>query len=154
MSYEIVDGNLFECKAEAYVNTVNCVGISGKGIALTFKTKYPLMFKHYKSCCNKNLVKPGEMLVYDLGDDFSDPRYIINFPTKRHWRQNSFMEDIKSGLIGLRKSLKEFGIKTVAIPALGCSNGGLDWRLVKPYIAATFLKCEEHAFLYAPKEKT
>ena len=150
MTYEIRQGNLFECEAEAHVNTINIVGVMGKGIALVFKQKYPAMFEDYRQACNKGLVKPGEMWVFDLGEEATNPRYIINFPTKRHWRQDSLMEDIKSGLLGLRRTLKEKNIKTVAIPPLGCGNGGLNWDLVKPFIMVTFSNSDELAYIYEP----
>ncbi|WP_373530214.1 macro domain-containing protein [Nostoc sp.] len=95
--FEFKQGNLLEEKAEALVNTVNCVGVMGKGIALQFKQAYPENFRHYEKACKANEVQPGRMFTVATGS-LLNPRYIINFPTKRHWRNNSKIEDIKSGL--------------------------------------------------------
>ncbi|WP_292754262.1 macro domain-containing protein [Nostoc sp. NMS4] len=98
--FEFKQGNLLEEKAEALVNTVNCVGVMGKGIALQFKQAYPENFRHYEKACKANEVQPGRMFTVATGS-LLNPKYIINFPTKRHWRNNSKIEDIKSGLVAL-----------------------------------------------------
>lgn len=126
-------GNLLTEKAEALVNTVNCVGVMGKGIALQFKKAYPDNFKAYKKLCDAGQIYPGQMFVYDNGI-LIGPRYIINFPTKRHWRGKSQLEDIQIGLNALIQEITERDIKSVAIPPLGCGNGGLDWAVIKPMI--------------------
>lgn len=126
-------GNLLTEKTEALVNTVNCVGVMGKGIALQFKKAYPENFKAYKKLCDAAQLHPGQMFVHDNGLLIT-PRYIINFPTKRHWRSKSQIEDIQSGLAALISEIKERNIQSVAIPPLGCGNGGLDWNVVKPMI--------------------
>jgi len=130
-------GNLLEAKAEALVNTVNCVGVMGKGIALQFKQAFPENFKQYKKACDADEVKPGQMFIVATGNLFN-PRYIINFPTKRHWKGKSKLEDIQTGLGALVAEVQRLGIQSIAIPPLGCGNGGLDWAVVKPLIENAF----------------
>jgi O-acetyl-ADP-ribose deacetylase (regulator of RNase III) len=134
---EFKQGNLLEANTEALVNTVNCVGVMGKGIALQFKQAFPDNFKQYKQACDAKLVQPGKMFTVSTGTLFN-PRYIINFPTKRHWKGKSKLEDIKSGLKALVAEVQLLGIRSIAIPPLGCGNGGLDWAVVKPMITAAF----------------
>lgn len=122
-------GDLLGSKMQALVNTVNCVGVMGKGIALAFKTRYPLMFSDYKDRCSRKEVKLGEPYIYEEGG-----RKIINFPTKQHWRNDSTLEDIRKGLQCLAEHIDAWGIKSLAIPPLGCGNGGLNWKDVKPLI--------------------
>lgn len=126
-------GNLLETDAEALVNTVNCVGVMGKGIALQFKQAYPDNFKDYEKACKKHLVKPGAMFIHPTGS-FMNPKYIINFPTKDHWKDKSKLEDIENGLNDLIEQIKNLNIKSVAIPPLGCGCGGLDWNIVRKLI--------------------
>lgn len=126
-------GNLLTEKTEALVNTVNCVGVMGKGIALQFKKAYPDNFKAYKKLCDAAQLHPRQMFVYDRGILLA-PRYIVNFPTKQHWRSPSKLEDIQLGLTALIEEIKQRDIKSIAIPPLGCGNGGLDWYVVKPMI--------------------
>ena len=133
---EQTNGNLLEADVEALVNTVNTEGVMGKGIALQFKEKFPEMFVAYKKACEAGQVHPGRMDVHDLSGMFH-PRYIINFPTKRHWRSPSRIEDIESGLAALKAEILKRGIKSVALPPLGCGNGGLDWADVLPKIEAS-----------------
>lgn len=125
-------GNLLEENTEALVNTVNCVGVMGKGIALQFKQAFPDNFRAYKKACNAQEVKPGRMFTVPTDQLF--PRYIINFPTKRHWKGQSKLEDIQAGLKALVAEIKRLNIHSIAIPPLGCGNGGLDWHNVKPLI--------------------
>ena len=134
---EITKGNLLEANAEALVNTVNCVGFMGKGIALQFKQAFPANFKAYEAACRADEVIPGRMLVYDNGR-LLNPRYIINFPTKRHWRGKSRIADIKSGLRALVEEVQKLGLHSVAVPPLGCGLGGLDWGEVRPLIEEAF----------------
>jgi O-acetyl-ADP-ribose deacetylase (regulator of RNase III) len=131
--FEFKQGNLLESQTEALVNTVNCVGVMGKGIALQFKQAFPENFKQYKKACDTGKVKPGDMFTVATGS-LLNPRYIINFPTKRHWKGQSRLEDIESGLKALIAELKHLQISSVAIPPLGCGNGGLNWAVVKPMI--------------------
>ena len=126
-------GNILDAEVEALVNTVNCVGIMGRGIALQFKHAFPENFRAYGAACQRKAVEPGRMFVFDTGE-LMLPRYIINFPTKRHWRGKSRMEDIDSGLVALVEEIRTRGIRTIAVPALGSGLGGLDWSEVRPRI--------------------
>lgn len=126
-------GNILQADAEAIVNTVNCVGIMGRGIALQFKKAFPANFRAYELACDAGEVQPGRMFVYDTGV-FTNPRYIINFPTKRHWKGKSRIEDIDNGLVALAREVRERGIRSIAIPPLGAGLGGLDWNEVRPRI--------------------
>jgi O-acetyl-ADP-ribose deacetylase (regulator of RNase III) len=114
-------GNIFDSDAEALVNTVNTVGVMGKGIALQFKKAYPENFKAYKQLCDAKKFRQGQMFVYHT-NTICNPKYIINFPTKRHWRGNSKIEDIKSGLEALVEEIKKLGISSIGIPPLGCGR--------------------------------
>ncbi|HEX8670889.1 MAG TPA: macro domain-containing protein [Longimicrobium sp.] len=143
-------GNLLEAPVEALVNTVNCVGVMGKGIALQFKQAFPANYKAYESACNANMVVPGRMLVHDHGM-LIQPRYVINFPTKRHWRGDSRMEDIEAGLTALVEEVRARGIRSIAVPPLGCGLGGLDWAEVRPKIEAAFAALPDvDVLLYEP----
>lgn len=135
---ELKQGNLLEEETEALVNTVNCVGVMGKGIALQFKQAFPEVFKQYKKACDAEEVQPGHMLTVATGN-LLNPKYIINFPTKRHWKGRSRLEDVQLGLVVLVSEVKRLGIQSIAIPPLGCGNGGLDWELVKPLIVEAFV---------------
>ncbi|QIL01617.1 macro domain-containing protein [Sphingomonas sinipercae] len=126
-------GDLLNSDAEALVNTVNCVGIMGRGIALQFKKMYPANFSSYAAACAAGEVVPGKMYVHHTGE-MTNPKYIINFPTKRHWKGNSKLEDIESGLFALREELQRLKVKSVAIPPLGSGLGGLPWPAVKARI--------------------
>jgi O-acetyl-ADP-ribose deacetylase (regulator of RNase III) len=128
-------GDILRDDSEAIVNTVNCVGVMGRGIALQFRNAYPANFKAYEKACRRDEVQPGRMFVYETGE-LSHPRFIINFPTKRHWRGKSRMEDIESGLKALEQELRERNIRSVAIPPLGSGLGGLDWPEVRARIEA------------------
>ena len=128
-------GNLIEADAEALVNTVNTVGVMGKGIALQFKRAFPEVYDDYRRACERGEVEPGRMHVVDLGE-FARPRYVINFPTKRHWRAKSKIEDVDAGLAALAEEIASRGIGSVAVPPLGCGNGGLRWQDVRPRIEA------------------
>lgn len=130
-------GNLLNDEVEALVNTVNCVGVMGKGIALQFKQAYPNMFTEYQKACRREEVQPGKMHVVETKSLFN-PKFIINFPTKRHWKNRSRMEDIESGLADLINVVKHLKIKSIAVPPLGCGNGGLKWSDVRPKIESAF----------------
>ena len=120
-------GDLFAEDAEALVNTVNCVGVMGRGVALQFKRAFPENFKAYAERCKRNEMRPGEVFVFETAN-LGNPRYIINFPTKRHWKGKSRVEDIESGLKSLVREIEERGIRSVALPPLGSGLGGLDWN--------------------------
>jgi O-acetyl-ADP-ribose deacetylase (regulator of RNase III) len=130
-------GNILASSCEALVNTVNCVGVMGKGVALSFKKTFPKMFVDYQYRCRRGLVKTGLM---DIHVDESEDRkvWIINFPTKQHWRNPSQLPWILGGLVDLRRAVMSIGIQSIAIPPLGCGNGGLNWKDVRPLIEAAF----------------
>ena len=132
---KLTEGDLLEASAEALVNTVNTVGVMGKGIALMFKERFPENYKAYEAACEVGAVRVGEMFV-TAGVELGGPRWIINFPTKKHWRQPSKSEWIRDGLVALKGVIRERHIKSIAIPPLGCANGGLDWAFVHPLIEA------------------
>lgn len=129
---QFVKGDILKQDAEALVNTVNCVGVMGRGIALQFRKAFPENFKAYVTACKHGEVRLGHMFVFDTGGFY--PRYIINFPTKQHWKGKSRIEDIRSGLKSLVKEVEEREIKSIAIPPLGAGLGGLDWLEVKQEI--------------------
>ena len=146
----ISSGSILKADAEALVNTVNCIGHMGKGIALQFKQAYPDNFIVYQKACNAKEVRPGKMFIFETGS-MLNPKYIINFPTKRHWRGKSRIEDIKSGLIALVDDVKRLKIKSIAVPPLGCGLGGLDWNVVRPMIEKAFESLPEvNVILFAP----
>lgn len=143
-------GNIFEVETEALVNAVNTVGVMGKGLALQFKKKYPKNFKVYQGACKKGTFKTGQVLVVDEGDLFHK-KWVINFPTKAHWKNPSQYEYLETGLTALKKALADFGIKSVAIPALGCGNGGLDWDKVKAMLETALTDSDIQIQVYLPK---
>ncbi len=148
---EYTSGNLLDAPVEALVNTVNCVGVMGKGIALQFRQAYPDNYKVYRAACERGEVRPGQMLVYERGQ-LINPRYIINFPTKQHWKEKSRMEYIDAGLDALVQEVKARGIQSIAIPPLGAGSGGLDWAKVKPKIEKAFARQRNmRVLLYAPQ---
>lgn len=147
-----VTGNLLESGAEALVNTVNTVGVMGKGVALQFKQAFPDNFRAYEAACRRHEVRLGHMLVFrrDSLRALSNPRYIINFPTKAHWRGKSRIKDIEAGLGDLVRVVKEEKIASIAVPPLGCGNGGLDWNQVRPRILSAFSATPEVTVLLYP----
>jgi O-acetyl-ADP-ribose deacetylase (regulator of RNase III) len=134
---EHTTGDILRADTDAVVNTVNCVGVMGRGIALQFKHAYPENFAFYAKACATHQVQPGHMLVFETRA-LTGPRYVINFPTKRHWRGASRMEDIEAGLVALVADVLRLGLRSVSIPPLGSGLGGLDWRQVRPRIEAAF----------------
>jgi len=132
-------GNILHEEVQALVNTVNCVGVMGRGIALQFKKAYPENFKAYVAACKQDDVRPGKLFIFQLSH-LTNPQYIINFPTKRHWQEKSREEDIDSGLVDLVKTIRQYDIRSIAIPPLGCGLGGLDWTIVQSKIEKS-LKC-------------
>lgn len=129
-------GNLLESNAEALVNTVNTVGVMGKGIALMFKERFPNNMKAYADACEAKQVQVGKVFVTDTGE-LIGPRWIVNFPTKQHWRSPSKLHWIEDGLQDLRKFILDNNVRSIAIPPLGAGNGGLEWSEVLPKIEAT-----------------
>ena len=151
-------GNLLQADVEALVNTVNCDGFMGKGIALQFKQAWPENFDAYAKACRAKEVRPGQMFIWETGR-MVNPRYIVNFPTKRHWREKALIEDIRSGLRTLVADVQRLGIGSIAMPPLGCGNGGLDWRDVRPLIESAFAELPNTQMqlfspLGAPEAKT
>jgi O-acetyl-ADP-ribose deacetylase (regulator of RNase III) len=127
-------GDILCDESEAIVNPVNCVGVMGRGLALQFRKAYPEVFKVYAEACKGGEVRPGHMFVAETGEFV--PRYVIHFPTKRHWRKPSRMEDIESGLADLAQLIRSQKLSSVAVPALGAGLGGLGWPLVRERIVA------------------
>lgn len=142
-------GNLLHADVDALVNTVNTVGVMGKGIALQFKNTFPANFKAYEQACKGQQVRLGEMFVFDAGQ-FTRPRWIINFPTKGHWRSRSRIADVAMGLDDLRRVITELSVRSIAVPPLGCGNGGLDWADVRPLIEAKLAGLDLDVYLYSP----
>ena len=143
------DGNLLDAEVDALVNTVNTVGVMGKGIALLFKKRFPNNFDSYVRACTRNEVRVGRMFV-TKNDEFF-PKWIINFPTKRHWRAKTQLQWVEDGLHDLARVIEVRAIKSIAIPALGCGEGGLDWEQVRPLIVATLARFNElDAVIYDP----
>ncbi|MFH1008534.1 MAG: macro domain-containing protein, partial [Candidatus Latescibacterota bacterium] len=148
---ELTYGNLLEANAEALVNTVNCVGVMGKGIALQFKQAFPDNYTYYAKSCKTGQMQPGRVLVYKNGSMFR-PKYIINFPTKRHWKGKSKMTDIDAGLMDLIAQIRLLGIRSIAIPPLGAGLGGLNWLEVKTRIESAFADLPDvQVLLFEPK---
>ena len=147
---ELTQGNILKAEAEALVNTVNCAGFMGKGIALQFKKAYPENFDAYHKACAVGEVQPGRMFIFDL-HSMLNPRFVVNFPTKRDWRANSRYEDIESGLQALVTDIRRLRIRSIAMPPLGCGLGGLDWNKVRPMIERAFAPLADvRLLLFAP----
>lgn len=148
---EYKKGNLLETDAEALVNTVNCVGVMGKGIALQFKQAFPENFIEYQKACRLEEIKPGKMFTVPT-NKLLNPKFIINFPTKTHWKGKSKLEYIESGLNSLIYEIKRLGIQSIAVPPLGCGNGGLNWDDVRTLIVNAFAELPEvTVYLFAPE---
>jgi O-acetyl-ADP-ribose deacetylase (regulator of RNase III) len=148
---ELRQGDILKAKADALVNTVNCAGVMGRGIALQFKKAFPETFRAYKSVCKRRELVPGMVLVHDL-NRFEQPYYVIDLPTKRHWRGKSRIEDIEAGLAALIAEVRRLGIESVAVPPLGCGLGGLSWEDVRPRIQKAFQALPDvQVFLFEPK---
>ncbi len=146
-------GDLLKSQADALVNTVNTVGVMGKGVALQFKRAFPANFKAYKRACDDGRVALGHMFVWYAGElAGSQPRYVINFPTKRHWKGKSRLQDIDAGLVDLVQVVEELGIRSVAVPPLGCGHGGLAWHDVRPLIVNAFRQIPDVEVLLFPPE--
>lgn len=141
-------GDLFASGAEALVNPVNCVGVAGKGLALEFKKRWPEVYGRYRRDCNSGWMRPGKLSVHLNNEGVT----IIGFPTKSHWRDPSRLLDIQGGLLALKIYLKTYTVASVAIPALGCGLGGLDWADVRPLIAEALGGLDCDVMLYGPKE--
>lgn len=146
-------GNLLEANADALVNTVNIVGVMGKGVALMFKEAFPENFKAYEAACKRGEVQVGRMFVTER-QQLIGPKWIINFPTKKHWRHPSKIEWIEEGLMDLKQVISAKKIRSIALPPLGSGNGGLDWQQVRPKIEATLGSLDEvEVIVYEPTSK-
>lgn len=154
-----LNGDLVRDDAEALVNTVNCVGVMGKGLALGFKQRFPAMFDAYRVACNRGEVRTGQMHLWDNPDADvwpGQPQLVVNFPTKQHWRNPSRMEWIESGLEDLADVIREQHLSTIAIPPLGCGLGGLAWnevlRLIERILTERLADLDRHVEvrLYVP----
>lgn len=145
---EFTKGDMFDVPVDVRVNTVNCVGVMGAGVALAFKNRYPDMFKDYQNACRDGRVRPGTLYIWKrlMGE------WVINFPTKRDWRDPSRYEDILSGLDALRSYLREQGQISVALPALGCGHGGLDWSKVAPMIKDRLGELDARILVFEPAD--
>ena len=139
MIEKICKGNIFNSKAQTIVNTVNCVGVMGKGIALVFKLRYPKMFDEYAGLCKKHMISPGKLWIYK-GEP--EAPWVLNFPTKFHWKYPSKIEYIESGLQKFVDTYKEKGITSIAFPMLGTHNGGLDKEEVRSLMERYLNKCD------------
>lgn len=134
MPIERGTGDLLKADVDALVNAVNTVGVMGRGIALQFKTAFPDNFRAYKSACDSGEVRPGKVHIVRLDSGL----VVVNFPTKTDWRKPSKLDYIRDGLVDLVAQVQQLGIRSIAVPALGCGNGGLDWMEVKPLIENSF----------------
>jgi len=148
---EFTTGDILSSDVEALVNTVNCVGIMGRGVALQFKNAFPDNFAAYARACDLGEVTPGRMFVFETRQTVN-PRYIINFPTKRHWKGKSRIEDIESGLVDLRRVITERRIKSIALPPLGAGLGGLAWSDVKQRVKAALGEADVRIVVFEPRE--
>lgn len=151
---EPTTGDLLAAPVEALVNTVNCKGVMGKGIALQFRKAFPESYTHYREACKAGDVRLGKVLVFDRGglaDEDRDPRYIIQFPTKAHWKNDSHLPDIEAGLDDLVATVRRLKIQSIAVPPLGTGNGNLPWKEVRPRIEAAFAAAPDvRVLLYEP----
>ncbi len=152
MTVEIIDGNIFFDTSDALVNAVNCVGAMDAGLARKFRQLYPHMYSMYKRSCVLGHLKIGKIHSYMICLN-GTYHYIYNFPTKDHYDDPSKIEYIESGLLALIEIIKQDGIKSIAIPALGCGLGGLDWEIVKPLIISALEPLDIHVKLYGPHKK-
>lgn len=135
-------GNLLEAPVEALINTVNEVGVMGKGLALMFREAFPENMRAYAAACQAEEVRVGRMFV-TRNNTLVGPRWIISFPTKKHWRNPSKLEWVQEGLTDLVRVIRENGIRSIAVPPLGCGNGGLDWSRVRIEVEAALSELDD-----------
>lgn len=148
---ELKQGDILTADVEALVNTVNCVGVMGRGLALQFRKIFPENFKAYKAMCDRGELRPGKLFIYEQAQ-LTNPRYIINFPTKDDWKDKSQIEYIDTGLEILGQEVRRLSIRSIAIPPLGCGLGGLKWSDVRPRIERAFSTLADvHILVYEPK---
>lgn len=147
---KITQGDILSANVDAIVNTVNCVGVMGKGLALQFKKSYPDNYEAYKLACEHKAIRTGKMFTF-MRKSQSNPKYIINFPTKQHWRDPSKIEFIDDGLTDLVRVVPYLSIKSIAIPPLGCGLGGLEWSVVLPKIKEAMMSLNDvDILIYEP----
>ncbi len=144
-------GNLLDAKTQTLVNTVNTVGVMGKGIALQFKEAYPKNYQVYRRACKEGTFKTGQILAVEDRDAMGQ-KWILNFPTKAHWKSPSEYAYIEAGLQALREKIVELELYSVALPPLGCGNGGLDWEKVKPMIESQLSGLDAEIVVYEPND--
>lgn len=145
MSVKYIHGNIFNSKCQTVVNTVNCVGVMGKGIAQVYKLRYPLMFEEYKEHCKNKLIKPGVLWLFNKQQNAP---WILNFPTKFHWKYPSKIEWVEAGLEKFVETYEKKGIKSIAFPLLGTHNGGLDTQEVKSLMNKHLKNCSIDIEIY------
>ncbi len=143
---DIVSGNLFDAEVQTFVNTVNCVGVMGKGIALEYKTRYPAMFERYRELCSQNLIQIGSLWIYKYPE-----KWILNFPTKNHWRDKSREFYLESGLAKFVETYKDKGVTSIAFPLLGASNGGLDPQVSLDIMVKHLEKCDIPVLIFTSR---
>ena len=156
MAVTFKQGDMFAEPADAIVNTVNCVGVMGKGVALEFKRRWPGNFEEYKRLCDRRILRPGKVFVYQNTDmlDQDNWKFLVNFPTKDHWRGKSQIGFIDKGLDDFLAQVEKLGIRSVVLPPLGCGNGGLEWKEVKPLLIRKLSPVDGVEFLVLePSEK-
>lgn len=141
--FEYIEGDIFDSPAQVIVNTVNTVGVMGKGLALSFKQRYPEMFNRYKSACEKHLLTVGKLMLF-----YEIDHWILLFPTKENWRNPSKIEYIESGLMKFVSTYADKGITSIAFPKLGCGNGELDWDVVKPLMESYLKRLPIDVYIY------
>lgn len=154
--FRVANGDIFKAPCEALVNPVNCVGISGKGLAKEFKKRFPDAFIEYARACKAGDIKIGAVFATPANkpapSEKLKPPFVVHFPTKQHWRDDSFKAYITEGLVALRLHIMEARYRTIAIPALGCGNGGLEWSWVGPTIEDALQNVDAEVYLYEPIE--
>jgi O-acetyl-ADP-ribose deacetylase (regulator of RNase III) len=145
---QFMHGNMFDVRADILVNPVNCVGVMGKGLALEFKRRWPEMFQAYRTACSQGRIRPGKVHVW------CRDAWIVNVPTKNDWREPSKYEYVRAGLMALREYVDTLSYApSIAVPALGCGNGGLDWMCVKPMMADTLGSLPNTIYVFEPEER-
>ncbi len=147
VSLNVIEGNIFDSKCQTLVNTVNCVGVMGKGIALEFKKRFPDMFPKYQDLCRQKLIKPGLLWLYK-----TESHWVLNFPTKDHWKKNSKIEYLELGLSKFLETYKQKGITSIAFPLLGASNGGIDPDVSLEVMKRYLSKCDIEVEIYKRQE--
>lgn len=138
-----VSGNIFDSPTQTLVNPVNTVGVMGKGLALEFRRRYPNMFDEYKKQCRDGWLYVGDLMLWRAKDHF-----VLNFPTKKHWKEPSSLIYIEAGLLSFANKYESYGISSIAFPKLGCGNGGLDWKAVKPVMERYLQELPIDAYIY------